>query len=102
MNERHPLNLCPKQATPCHVAARSCTLPTPTAFPNLNAPALTLPPSPQQAPYFVDARSTLAVVTVCVAIRGQSTKIPYPINGVGRLREALQTLAADALTDDGE
>lgn len=117
----------------------------------------------EEQPYLVDARPTLAVVTLCVAIRGQvrliffwfmyiymgvsvrvsikiythiylpfpshhidyfiilhtnniinihttlhvhvhrqATKLPSSLNSAPRLKEALQLLAADAMTDDGE
>lgn len=53
------------------------------------------------SPYFRDNRPTLAVVTLCVAIRGQSTKMGS-VGSVTGLKKALQTLAADAISDDGD
>jgi uncharacterized membrane protein len=32
----------------------------------------------------------------------QATKLPPSLNSANKLKEALQTLAADAMTDDGE
>lgn len=58
--------------------------------------------SAASSPYLVDSRPTLCVVTLCVAIRGKSTKIGNSLNSAAKLRQALQTLAADAMTDDGE
>lgn len=53
------------------------------------------------SPYYMESRPTLAVVTLCVAIRGQSTKVGT-INSVPSLKAALQNVAADAMTDEGD
>lgn len=57
--------------------------------------------SSYNSPYFTDSRPTLAVVTLCVAIRGSSTKIGK-VSSITGLRQALQMLAGDAMSDDGE
>ena len=46
--------------------------------------------SAASSPYLVDSRPTLSVVTLCVAIRGKSTKINGSLNSAAKLREALQ------------
>jgi uncharacterized membrane protein len=46
---------------------------------------------------------TLAVVSLVVAVRGKSSAYKKgPLRSSSELRDALQNLAADALTDDGD
>lgn len=53
------------------------------------------------SPYYSENTPTLAVVTLCVAIRGQSTKVGR-IDSVSSLKAALQNVGADAMTDEGD
>ncbi len=48
----------------------------------------------------VDGKATLAVITLVLAIDGDSTKIPSNINSLADVEEALRKIASDAKVDD--
>lgn len=50
----------------------------------------------------VDSRPTQVVVSLVVALRGKAQAYADKVNSSKQLKECLQSLAADALTDDGE
>jgi len=50
----------------------------------------------------VDPRPTQVVVSLVVALRGKAQSYADKVNSSKQLKECLQNLAADALTDDGE
>merc|ERR1711871_337012 len=49
-----------------------------------------------------DSRQTKVVVSLVVALRGRAQAYVENINSSSKLKECLQNLAADALTDDGD
>jgi len=48
----------------------------------------------------MDGQATMAVVTLVLAIDGDSTKIPTNINSIADVEEALRKIASDAKVDD--
>lgn len=50
----------------------------------------------------VQGASTEAVVSIIVAVRGRSDALKTSASSVGNIKTILQTLASEALTDDGE
>lgn len=56
--------------------------------------------SPSTSALAVDGKATMAVVTLVMAIDGDSTKIPRNINSVADVEEALRRIASDAKVDD--
>lgn len=48
----------------------------------------------------MDGQATMAVVTLVLAIDGDSTKIPTRINSIADVEEALRKIASDAKVDD--
>jgi uncharacterized membrane protein len=56
--------------------------------------------SPSASSLAVDGKATMAVVTLVLAIDGDSTKISNNINSVSDVEEALRRIASDAKVDD--
>ena len=48
----------------------------------------------------IDYKATVSVITLVIAIEGDSTKIPSPIRNVGDIERALTKLAADVKVED--
>eukprot|EP00429_Kryptoperidinium_foliaceum_P116693 CAMPEP_0176315216 /NCGR_PEP_ID=MMETSP0121_2-20121125/68083_1 /TAXON_ID=160619 /ORGANISM="Kryptoperidinium foliaceum, Strain CCMP 1326" /LENGTH=444 /DNA_ID=CAMNT_0017657349 /DNA_START=94 /DNA_END=1428 /DNA_ORIENTATION=+ len=56
--------------------------------------------SPSSSSLAVDGKATMAVVTLVLAIDGDSTKISRNINSISDVEEALRRIASDAKVDD--